>query len=135
MSLGFGALGELPLATLPAAAGGAVNYTLTCSAGSYTYTGQAATLNRGIALQCSAGAYSYTGQAATLNRGIKLTCSAGAYVYTGKAATLTYVSGSAVGRLKYWDGVSWTVKTLKYWDGSAWQTKTLKYWDGGSWLS
>ena len=113
MSLGFGALGELPLATLPAAAGGAVNYTLTCSAGSYTYTGQAATLNRGI----------------------KLTCSAGAYVYTGKAATLTYVSGSAVGRLKYWDGVSWTVKTLKYWDGSAWQTKTLKYWDGGSWLS
>ena len=91
MSLGFGALGELPLATLPAAAGGSVNYTLTCSAGSYTYTGQ--------------------------------------------AATLTYVSGSAVGRLKYWDGVSWTVKTLKYWDGSAWQTKTLKYWDGGSWLS
>ena len=44
-------------------------------------------------------------------------------------------SGSAVGRLKYWDGVSWTVKTLEYWDGSAWQTKTLKYWDGGSWLS
>lgn len=51
-----------------------------------------------------------------------------------------YTVGTAVclttgGRLKYWDGDSWEVKTLKYWDGSGWTTKTLKYWDGDSWQS
>jgi len=41
----------------------------------------------------------------------------------------------AAGRLKYWNGSSWTAKTLKYWDGAAWTTKTLKFWNGSAWLS
>ena len=39
------------------------------------------------------------------------------------------------GRLKYWNGTSWTLKPLKYWNGSSWVEKTLKYWDGDSWES
>lgn len=39
------------------------------------------------------------------------------------------------GRLKYWNGTSWTLKTLKYWNGSSWVEKTLKYWNGSSWTS
>lgn len=77
------------------AAGGPVNYVLTCAAGSYTYTGLAATFNRGYSLSCSAGSYVYAGNAATLTRGYSLTCASGAYVYTGNAATLDYVSGAA----------------------------------------
>ena len=134
MSLGNSALGQLPLATEPVAAGGAGTYTLTCDVGAYVYTGQAATLNRGITLSCAAGAYTYAGQAATLNRGITLACAAGAYVYVGNDATLTYVPAAGSSRLKYWDGSAWTAKTLKYWDGASWTTKPLKYWDGGSWL-
>ena len=90
--LGHEGLAESPLAALPVAGGGgAVNYTLSCAAGAYSYT--------------------------------------------GVAATLTYVSGVATSRLKYWDGSAWQTKTLKYWDGGTWATKTLKYWDGSSWLS
>lgn len=74
--------------------GGATNYTLTCAAGAYTYTGQAATLSVAHSLVCAAGAYIYTGQAATLNVVHSLVCSAGAYTYTGNAATLSYVPGT-----------------------------------------
>ena len=104
------------------AAGGVVatNYTLVCAAGSYSYTGVAATLT-------------YVSGAPPVN--YTLTCDAGSYTYTGVAATLTYVSGVAASRLKYWDGAAWQTKTLKYWDGGTWATKTLKYWDGGAWLS
>ena len=113
--LGHESISESPLSTLPGAASSAVNYTLSCAAGAYTYTGVAATL--------------------TVKRNYVLICAAGAYSYTGVAATLTYVSGVAASRLKYWDGAAWQTKTLKYWDGGTWATKTLKYWDGGAWLS
>jgi len=74
--------------------GSAVNYTLTCAAGAYTYTGQAATLTIGRGLVCDAGAYTYSGQAATLTRGYSLPCATGAYTYVGNAATLDYVPGA-----------------------------------------
>ena len=117
--LGHESISESPLSTLPGAASGAVNYTLSCAAGAYSYTGVAATLT-------------YVSGATPVN--YTLTCDAGSYNYTGVAATLTYVSGVAASRLKYWDGAAWQTKTLKYWDGGTWATKTLKYWDGGAWL-
>lgn len=76
-------------------AGGTVNYVLTCATGTYTYTGQAATLSVTHSLVCANGAYTYTGQAATLNVAHRLACDAGSYAYTGNDATLTYVAGSA----------------------------------------
>lgn len=118
--LGHESISESPLSTLPGAASSAVNYTLSCAAGSYTYTGVAATLD----YVAGGTPIDYT-----------LTCAAGSYTYTGNDATLTYVSGVAASRLKYWDGAAWQTKTLKYWDGGTWATKTLKYWDGSSWLS
>ncbi len=65
------------------------NYSLTCDAGSYSLTGQSATLSRAVALACNAGSYTFTGRDATLNKAVKLTCNAGSYTFTGFAATLT----------------------------------------------
>ena len=96
--------------TTPASA--TVNYTLTCAVGAYAYTGQAATL--------------------ALQRG--LLCATGTYAYTGNDATLTYVASVVAGRLKYWDGSTWVLKTLKTWDGSAWVTKTLKARSASTWI-
>lgn len=89
MSLGFAPLATLPLATLPTTSSSG-NYTLTCSAGAYVYTGNNATLTYARVLTCSAGAYSYVGQNATLTYGRVLTCQPGAYIYTGNDAVLTY---------------------------------------------
>ena len=75
-------------------AGGATNYTLTCAAGSYAVTGQAATLKRNRSLSLAAGAYSYSGVSAGLKRNVKLICAAGSYLLTGNAATLTYTPGA-----------------------------------------
>ena len=132
--LGHEGLAESPLAALPVAGGGgAVNYTLSCAAGAYSYTGNDATLTwvaqpTDYTLTCDTGAYAYTGKDATLvvKRNYTLVCAAGSYAYTGVAATLTYVSGVAASRLKYWDGAAWQTKTLKYWDGGTWATKSLK---------
>ena len=68
--------------------GGAVNYELVCAAGSYVYTGQAATLSVGRNLALAAGAYTYTGQSAGLVVGRRLSLAAGAYTYTGQSAGL-----------------------------------------------
>ena len=120
--------------TTPASA--TVNYTLTCAVGAYVYTGVAATLglHRNNVLVCAAGAYTYTGNAATLTKEIGLLCDSGAYVYTGNDATLTYVASVVAGRLKYWNGSAWVLKTLKTWDGSAWVTKTLKARSASTWI-
>jgi hypothetical protein len=43
--------------------------------------------------------------------------------------------GTAVaGRLKYWNGSAWVLKTLKIWNGSAWVDKTLKASNGVTWI-
>jgi len=72
-----------------------LKHTLVCATGAYTYTGVAATLSLKRNLLCATGAYAYTGLAATLNVKHTLLCSTGAYAYTGNAATLTYISGHA----------------------------------------
>lgn len=69
-------------------------YTLTAQAGSYTLTGQSATLSRNRTLTASAGSYSLTGQSAVITHalavtGYTLTAQAGSYAVTGQSATLT----------------------------------------------
>lgn len=107
---------ELPVATVPATttiylyqgdatpkdvilrdptaapATGQVNYSLTCAAGSYVYTGQSASLTFARNLSLATGTYVYTGQAATLTMAVNLPLAAGAYSYVGNAATLDYVA-------------------------------------------
>jgi len=83
--------------------GGPTAYTLTCDAGAYAYTGQAATLQVDKSLACAAGAYNYVGQAATLSVQYGLVCGAGAYSYAGNDATLSvsYVLSCATGDYTY----------------------------------
>lgn len=121
--LGISSFSELPLASLPVASTGPVAYSLSGAAGSYTLTGQAATLTyapgtsatnytlsgangsyaltgqaasfkRGYALGGANGSYSYSGIAASFKRGYGLSGASGSYSFTGKAATLTYTPGS-----------------------------------------
>ena len=63
--------------------GGPTNYSLTCDAGSYTYTGVAATFVAARGITADAGSYTYTGVANTLNIGRVLTANTGSYSYTG----------------------------------------------------
>ena len=68
-------------------------YSLVANSGSYSYTGQAATLLKSKVLSASSGSYSISGQAATLLKSKLLNASAGSYAYTGQSATISYVSG------------------------------------------
>jgi len=61
------------------APGAGINYTLSCTKGTYSYTGQTATFTY------TAGQTNYT-----------LTCAVGSYAVTGKNATLTYVNNSQI---------------------------------------
>lgn len=93
--LGFGPLSDQPLSSVAAGAtSGAIAYSLTCDAGSFTIAGQDATLRRGYSLNCEAGAFVISGQDATLRRGYSLTCDAGAFVLAGQDATLVYTPGA-----------------------------------------
>ena len=71
----------------------AAGYTLTADAGSFTYTGQTATLRVARKLVAGAGAFSFTGQTATLRVARKIGAAAGAYTMSGADAGLIY-SGS-----------------------------------------
>jgi hypothetical protein len=66
------------------------NRLLALASGSYTYTGQTATLLKSRVLSATAGSYALTGQAASLLHNRVLALSAGVYAYTGQSATLTY---------------------------------------------
>lgn len=63
-------------------------YTLTCAAGSYALTGQAASLVRTRRLVAEQGAYTITGQAAGLQRTRRLAAEQGTYTLTGQVAGL-----------------------------------------------
>jgi hypothetical protein len=71
------------------------NYTITCETGSYSYTGQSASLKKASNLICLAGSYLYTRQSATLTyagtvepTSYTLTCSTGNYTLTGQSSNL-----------------------------------------------
>ena len=88
-SSGYIRIYEFSVAITGTEAGGGTAYTLTANAGSFTLTGQAATLRVGKVLTANAGSFTLTGQAATLRVGKTLTASAGSFTLTGQAATLS----------------------------------------------
>jgi len=63
-------------------------YTITCDAGTYTTTGQAAGLSVDRSISAGQGTYTTTGQAAALLKGFKTTAGVGSYLHTGQAAGL-----------------------------------------------
>lgn len=67
--------------------------TVAANNGSYTLAGQAATLQKTRILIAAQGAYSLAGQAATLLKSKLMTAANGAYSLAGQAATLTYTAG------------------------------------------
>lgn len=73
-------------------AGAATNYTLTASVGSFTLSGQAAALKRGLKITAAVGAFTFTGQAATLSKGYRLTAAVGTFTLSGQAAGLRRAS-------------------------------------------
>ena len=101
------------------------NYTLTCNAGSYTYTGQSATIDRHRALSASAGSYTYTGQSVDITYTVpavnyNITCNAGSYTYTGQSATISRnrVLSANAGSYTY-TGQSATIEKDRYLTASA----------------
>lgn len=65
------------------------NYTLTCSQGSFTLTGQDAIVTAQRTMAAAQGSYTLSGQAANLNVGYLLTATQGSYALTGQDAALT----------------------------------------------
>ncbi len=65
------------------------SYTLTASSGSFTLSGQAATLTTARKVSCSAGSFALTGNAAGLASSRKVVAAAGTFTLTGNAAGLT----------------------------------------------
>jgi len=72
---------------VPNASGGTA-YTMNAESGSYTLTGQAASLLAQRLMKANVGTYMVIGQAAALLAGRKLNASAGSYTQTGAAAKL-----------------------------------------------
>lgn len=68
-------------------------YALTCSSGSFTETGTAATLKYGRLASAGSGSFPLTGTDATTKRGYLVLAGAGSFVETGSDATLTYTPG------------------------------------------
>lgn len=75
------------LLLFPQPTGGGASYSLTCDAGSYTYTGQDTTFVTARSMTGDAGAYTYTGQDATFVAARSLTADAGSYTYSGQDVT------------------------------------------------
>ena len=79
-------------AVLTVGPSGATAYTLTCNSGSYTYSGTATELQRGLVLGTDSGSYTYSGTAVALNLGYYLATDSGSYTYSGTNVTLTFAS-------------------------------------------
>lgn len=89
----------LPGAAQIQSGGGPTAYTLTCDAGSFTLSGQDATLTKTSILVADAGSFSLTGQDATLALGRVLTAEAGSYALTGQDAGLTLTPAAEAPRI------------------------------------
>lgn len=81
---GAGSQGMIFIVYTPA--GGA--YTITANNGSYSVSGQAATIQKTRILSANNGTYAVTGQAAILSKGKTLIANYGSYALTGQAATI-----------------------------------------------
>ena len=123
---GFSSFSELPFSTIPATASG-VAYSLTCNNGSYTVTGQNATLTyvgapQNYSLSCANGSYAVNGQVATLtysagHTNYTLSCANGTYSVTGQSAILTVAKKLLANNGSY--TVTGQAATLTYTPGSA----------------
>lgn len=71
-----------------------VSFTLDANAGSYAVTGESASLFKGKTIDASAGSYSLTGESVSLLVARSLSATAGSYALTGETATLTYTPGA-----------------------------------------
>ena len=98
MSFGFDTFAQCPFSSAPSASS-SVAYSLSGSNGSYTYTGQSATLSYTAHYKLSGanGSYSYAGQVATLDYtpgsgsvAYALSGDAGVYSYSGQSATFAW---------------------------------------------
>lgn len=115
---------------------------LTSSSASYTYTGSSATITKGYPIDASAGSYTYTGSSADILRSKELAASSGSYTYTGTSAPLSigYSLTASSGSYAYTGSsavITYTAGSggIQYWDGAAWTTKPIKYWDGSAWTT
>lgn len=63
-------------------------YTLTAAQGSFSESGQAAILKRGLILPSGQGGFSETGQAATLKHGYLITAAQGSFTHNGQTSIL-----------------------------------------------
>ena len=86
---GFDALSALPFSGLPAA-GGPTNYSISALRGTYSLTGQSATLTKTRLITANNGTYALTGRSITLVRSRLLTATNGVYTLAGNSATITY---------------------------------------------
>ncbi len=87
--LGFHALGQQALGGLVSST--LVDYSLTCAAGNFTISGQAAGLKATRKVTAAAGSYAITGQNARLIQTYpELTADAGSYTISGQAANLEW---------------------------------------------
>ncbi len=68
------------------------NYTLSADSGSYTVTGTAVELQRGLVMPADSGSYAVSGTALDLNYGRILSADSGSYAVNGADATLTYAA-------------------------------------------
>ena len=85
---GAGAQGLIVIAYVPAAGA----YTITANNGSYTVTGQTATIQRSRLLTANNGTYAVTGQTATIQKTRILAGDYGIYALTGQTASIVKTS-------------------------------------------
>lgn len=86
------------IAAYKVSAGGTA-YTLTAAQGTFSLSGQSATLRADRKLSAASGAFALSGNAAALRYGYKLTASAGSFALSGKAANFkrTYALAASSG--------------------------------------
>lgn len=82
--LGFDPISSYPLDAI------AVNYTLTCTSGTYTLTGNNVTFGLGHTLVATSGSYTLTGNDASFISGDILQAETGTFVLTGNDVEFTF---------------------------------------------
>lgn len=90
MLYGVGILGTQPLAGFLAPASTHNAYTLTAATGTFTLTGEPASLVAGRRLSAAVGAFTLSGQAAGLRAARRLSMGLGIFTLSGQPATLTH---------------------------------------------
>lgn len=74
---------------------GAANYTITANSGTYSLTGQIATILKSRIVSAANGTYSLSGQVATVLRSKLVNAANGTYSLTGQAAAISYTPPAA----------------------------------------